>query len=45
VQLNRRVGRLQWNANYTFSSTIIYSFAQWVNTQLTKALLRNNISI
>ena len=36
VQLNRRVGRLQWNANYTWSKTITYSFAQWVNTQLTK---------
>ena len=36
VQLNRRVGKLQWNANYTFSRTTTYSFAQWVNTQLGK---------
>ena len=36
VQLNRRVGRLQWNANYTFSRSITYSFNQWVNTQLGK---------
>lgn len=25
VQLNRRFGRLQWNANYTWSKTIIYN--------------------
>jgi len=36
VQLNRRVGRLQWNTNYTFSRTIIYNFSQFVDTQLTK---------
>ena len=36
IQLNRRMGRLQWNANYTWSKTIIYSFNQWVNTQLDK---------
>jgi hypothetical protein len=36
VQLNRRVGKLQWNANYTFSRTITYAFNQWVNTQLGK---------
>ena len=36
VQLNRRVGRLQWNANYTFSKTIVYSFNQWTDTQLGK---------
>jgi hypothetical protein len=36
VQLNRRMGKLKWNANYTFSRTITYSFNQWVNTQLGK---------
>ena len=36
VQLNRRVGRLQWNANYTFSRTTIYTFNQWADTQLGK---------
>jgi hypothetical protein len=39
VQLNRRTGRLQWNANYTFSRTITYDTStnsQWVNTDLTK---------
>ena len=25
IQLNRRIGKLQWNANYTWSRTIIYS--------------------
>jgi hypothetical protein len=39
VQLNRRTGRIQWNANYTFSRTIIYdttTASQFVDTQLTK---------
>ena len=36
IQLNRRMGNLQWNANYTWSHTIVYSYQQWVNTQLTK---------
>ena len=36
VQLNRRVGHLQWNANYTWSRTITYSFNQWVDSQLGK---------
>ena len=36
VQLNRRAGRLQWNANYTFSRTIIYNFNQWTDSQLGK---------
>jgi hypothetical protein len=36
VQLNRRVGRLQFNSNYTFSRTITYNYNQFVDTQLTK---------
>jgi hypothetical protein len=36
VQLNRRMGRMQWNANYTFSRTTTYSFNQWVDSQLGK---------
>ena len=42
MQLNRRVGRIQWNLNYTFSRTIVYNNAgvnnllQFVNAQLTK---------
>jgi hypothetical protein len=27
LQLNRRMGRLQWNANYTWSKTTIYTFS------------------
>ncbi len=36
VQLNRRMGNFQWNANYTYSRTIVYAFHQWVNTELGK---------
>jgi hypothetical protein len=36
VQLNRRTGRLQWNANYTWSKTITYAFNQWVDSKLGK---------
>ena len=42
VQLNRRIGRIQWSANYTFSRTIVYNndsqttVWQQVNAQLTK---------
>jgi hypothetical protein len=45
VQLNRRTGRLQWSANYTWSKTINYANpggvgggnnSQWVNQELTK---------
>ncbi len=36
LQLNRRVGRLQWNLNYTWSKTLIYDFNQWVDTSLGK---------
>jgi hypothetical protein len=39
VQLNRRVGRLQWNWNYTWSRTIFYdngTGSQWIDRKLTK---------
>lgn len=43
VQLNRRIGRLQWNSNYTWSRTITYllnptlsPYSQWIDTKLTK---------
>jgi hypothetical protein len=36
MQLNRRMGRLQWNANYTWSRTTIYNFNQWTDSQLGK---------
>jgi hypothetical protein len=42
MQLNRRVGRIQWNVNYTFSRTIVFNNAsqtallQFVNADLTK---------
>jgi hypothetical protein len=44
VQLNRRFGNLQWNANYTWSHTIVYdttvnstsTAAQWVDGKLVK---------
>jgi hypothetical protein len=42
MQLNRRVGRVQWSANYTFSRTIVYNndsqttVWQMVDAQLTK---------
>jgi hypothetical protein len=36
IQLNRRMGRLQWSANYTWSKTITYNFNQWVDTKLGK---------
>jgi hypothetical protein len=42
MQLNRRMGRIQWNLNYTYSRTIVYNndsqtaLLQFVNAQLTK---------
>ncbi len=36
AQVTRRRGSFQWNANYTWSRTIIYDFNQWVNSQLGK---------
>lgn len=35
IQLNHRFGRLQWNANYTWSKEETYSYSdQWVNRNL-----------
>jgi hypothetical protein len=53
VQVNRRVGRFQWSANYTFSKTLVYqqgnvgstnppAFPQWVNAELTKQVCCTN---
>jgi len=39
AQINRRMGRLQWGANYTWSRTTIYNFNQWVNSQLGKEVV------
>jgi hypothetical protein len=42
VQLNRRFGTLQWNANYTWSRTTIYNIGQgtqWVNSSLMKEVV------
>ncbi len=39
VQLNRRFGKLQWNANYTWSRTTVYEIGQgtqWVDNKLMK---------
>ena len=39
VQLNRRFGKLQWNANYTWSRTTVYEIGQgtqWVDNNLMK---------
>jgi hypothetical protein len=43
VQLNRRVGRFQWNANYTWSRTITFlqnpttnPISQYINPEITK---------
>jgi hypothetical protein len=44
VQLNRRMGRFQWNANYTWSRTIFYdmgnvgagNYVQWIDAKLVK---------
>jgi hypothetical protein len=39
AQLNRRMGNLQWGANYTWSRTTIYNFNQWVDTKLGKEVV------
>ncbi len=42
VQLNRRVGRVQWNANYTWSREIVYQIGQgtqWVSNNLVKNIV------
>ncbi len=51
MQLNRRVGRIQWNLNYTFSRTIVYNndsdttLYQMVNAELTKNVLNRRHAI
>jgi hypothetical protein len=42
VQLNRRMGRLQWNANYTWSREIVYDFNQFVSSELGKKPTNRN---
>jgi hypothetical protein len=47
AQLNRRMGDLQWGANYTWSRTTIYStgnvgagdYTQWIDRKLTKTIV------
>jgi len=36
TQLNRRMGNLQWGANYTWSRTTILGYNQWVDHKLEK---------
>ncbi len=44
AQLNRRMGKLQWGANYTWSRTTVYNsgnvgagdYTQWIDRRLTK---------
>ena len=49
--MNRRVGRAQWNVNYTFSRTIVYNnnsqtaLLQFVNAQLTKNVVNRRHAI
>jgi len=41
IQLNRRMGNLQWNANYTWSRTTFYNIGQgtqWVDNKLVKEI-------
>ncbi len=51
MQLNRRVGRIQWSLNYTFSRTIVYNndsnttLWQMVNAQLTKNVVNRRHAI
>jgi len=51
MQLNRRVGRIQWGSNYTFSRTIVYNnqsqtaLLQFVNAQLTKNVVNRRHAI
>jgi len=51
MQLNRRVGRLQWNLNYTFSRTIVYNnnsatgLFQFVDAQLTKNVVNRRHAV
>jgi len=51
AQLNRRVGKIQWNLNYTFSRTIVYNnnsqtaLLQFVDQQLTKNVINRRHAI
>ncbi len=51
MQLNRRVGRIQWSLNYTFSRTIVYNndsqtaLLQLVNAELTKNVVNRRHAI
>ncbi len=51
MQLNRRVGRVQWNLNYTFSRTIVFNndsnttLWQMVNAELTKNVLNRRHAV
>jgi len=51
TQLNRRVGRVQWGLNYTFSRTIVYNndsqtaLLQQVNAQLTKNVVNRRHAV
>ncbi len=51
MQLNRRVGKIQWGLNYTFSRTIVYNndsnttLWQMVNAQLTKNVVNRRHAI
>jgi Carboxypeptidase regulatory-like domain len=57
VQLNRRVGRFQWNTNYTWSREITYylntnnppaaftPISQWINGNITKQNVNRNHAV
>ncbi len=51
MQLNRRVGKIQWSLNYTFSRTIVYNndsqtaLLQFVNAELTKNVVNRRHAI
>jgi len=51
MQLNRRVGRIQWSLNYTFSRTIVFNndsqtaLLQFVNEELTKNVVNRRHAV
>ena len=52
TQLRRRMGRLQWNTNYTWSRTLTYlqnptlsPYNQWIDTKITKNVANRNHAI